>query len=32
MVTGSAGGIGWATAKKLASFGATVILNDLKSE
>ncbi len=32
MVTGSTGGIGWATAKKLASFGATVILNDLKSE
>ncbi len=31
MVTGSAGGIGWATAKKLASFGATVILNDIKS-
>ncbi|MHB9010749.1 MAG: SDR family NAD(P)-dependent oxidoreductase [Ignavibacteriaceae bacterium] len=32
MVTGSAGGIGWATAKTLASFGATVILNDIKSK
>ena len=31
IVTGSSGGISWATAKTLARFGATVILNDIKS-
>ncbi len=32
LITGSAGGIGWATAKTLARYGASVILNDIKSK